>query len=75
MNNIKYYLAMVCSAGLLMSSCDDYLDVDAPANTDDTFVTSTVDETWKTMSWFYAYYTGTVAGGGNYNWNDLRSRI
>ena len=70
MNNIKYYLAMVCSAGLLMSSCDDYLDVDAPANTDDTFVTSTVDETWKTMSWFYAYYTGTVAGGGNYNWND-----
>lgn len=70
MNNIKYMAAAAFGLCLLTTSCKDYLDVDAPANTDDNFVTSTVAETWKTMSWCYAYYTGTVAGGGNYNWND-----
>ena len=70
MENIKYMAAAALGLCLLTTSCKDYLDVDAPANTDDSFVTSTVAETWKTMSWCYAYYTGTVAGGGNYNWND-----
>ena len=70
MENIKYMAAAAFGLCLLTTSCKDYLDVDAPANTDDSFVTSTVAETWKTMSWCYAYYTGTVAGGGNYNWND-----
>ena len=70
MKSIKYLAAAACGLCLLTTSCKEYLDVDAPANTDDSFVTSTVAETWKTMSWCYAYYTGTVAGGGNYNWND-----
>lgn len=64
------YLAVAFGLGLLTASCSDYLDVDAPANTDDNFVTSTVDETWKALSWAYANYTNSVAGGGNYNWND-----
>ena len=69
MKTIKYIAAafVLC---LAMTGCKEYLDVDAPANTDDSFVTSTTAEAWKTMSWCYAYYTGTVAGGGNYNWND-----
>ena len=69
MKTIKY-IATAFVLSLAVTSCNDYLDVDAPANTDDSFVTSTTAETWKTMSWCYAYYTGSVAGGGNYNWND-----
>lgn len=69
MKSIKY-LAVAFGLGLLTTSCSDYLDVDAPANTDDNFVTSTTAETWKAFSRNYAYYTGSIAGGGNYNWND-----
>ena len=69
MKRIKYYIVAL-GLGLLSTSCSDYLNVDAPANTDDNFITSTVDETWKALSRNYAYYTGTIAGGGNYNWND-----
>ena len=62
---------------LLFSQCnaDEFLDVESPANTDDSFVTSSVSETWKTMSWFYAEYQRTDAGGGNYNWNDPCSDV
>lgn len=69
MKTIKY-LAAAFVLGLTVTSCKDYLDVDAPANTDDNFVTSSVAETWKALNRNYAYYTTTVAGGGNYNWND-----
>ena len=69
MKSIKY-LAIAFGLGLMTTGCGDYLDVEAPANTDDNFVTSTVDESWKALSWAYANYTTNVAGGGNYNWND-----
>lgn len=69
MKSIKH-IAIAFGIGLLATSCSDYLNVDAPANTDDEFVTSTVEETWKALSWAYADYTRIVAGGGNYNWND-----
>lgn len=74
MKNIKY-ITLAASLCLTMSACGDYLDVETPANTDDNFVTSTVLETWKALSWAYADYTQNVAGGGNYNWNDPCSDV
>ena len=70
MKSIKYLAAVACGLCLVTTGCKDYLDVDTPANTDNSFVTSTTAETWKALSWCYARYTGSVAGGGNYNWND-----
>ena len=59
-----------------MAQCsDDYLDVSSPANTDDSFVTSTPDETYKTLSWCYGNYRQNVASGGNYNWEDAISDV
>ncbi|MCR5361182.1 MAG: RagB/SusD family nutrient uptake outer membrane protein [Bacteroidales bacterium] len=56
-----------------LASCDDYLEVSSPAKTDDTFVTSSVDETFKVLSWAYAEYRTNTAGGANYNWEDCTS--
>lgn len=70
--NMKKILSIAAGlAGcLLFTQCGDYLSVSSPANSDDVFVTTTVDETFKTLAWCYGSYRGTVAGGGNYNWND-----
>src|SRR5574344_77684 len=68
----KILYAFFALAGcVLLTQCksSDFLSVSSPANTDDTFVTSTVSETFKTLTWCYGTYRG-VAGGGNYNWND-----
>lgn len=63
--------AAAAAACLLLTRCaGDFLSVSSPAQTDDPFVTSTVDETFKTLSWCYGKYRSGIAGGGNYNWND-----
>lgn len=67
---------LIASLGVSMAQCsDDYLDVSSPANTDDSFVTSTPDETYKTLSWCYGNYRQNVASGGNYNWEDAISDV
>ena len=50
-------------------NCEDYLDVSSPENTGDEFVTSTVSETQKTLSWAYANYRQSCLMG-TYAWND-----
>lgn len=55
---------------LFLVQCDDYLNVSSPSNTDDEFVTSNPEETFKTLSWVYAEYKQNAASGGNYNWTD-----
>ena len=63
--------AAAAAACLLLTRCaGDFLSVSSPAQTDDPFVTSTVDETFKTLSWCYGKYRSGIVGGGNYNWND-----
>ncbi len=49
--------------------CDDYLNTSSPSNTDDDFVTSSVSETFKTLSWCYANYRQNCVVG-LYSWND-----
>lgn len=74
----KIFYAFVALVGcVLLTQCksSDFLGVQSPDKTDDIFVTSTVDEAFKTLSWCYASYRGTVAGGGNYNWNDPCSDV
>lgn len=60
------YLSILCGS---LIGCADYLDVSSPEKTDDVFVTSTVDETFKTISWCYANYRQNCAMGV-YSWND-----
>lgn len=50
-------------------NCADYLNTSSPENTDDEFVTSTVSETEKTLSWAYANYRQNCLMG-TYAWND-----
>ena len=59
--------------GSALVSCSDYLDVESPAKNDDTFVTSSTDETFKALSWAYAEYRQNCAGGANYHWEDVTS--
>ena len=59
--------------GLALTSCSDYLDVESPAKNDDTFVTSSTDETFKALSWAYAEYRQNCAAGANYHWEDCTS--
>lgn len=55
------------------ASCEDYLNVSSPSNSDDEFVTSSPAETFKTLSWIYAEYRLNAASGGNYNYEDCTS--
>ena len=71
----KIFYAIIALAGCIaLTQCKsaDYLGVSSPDKSDDTFVTSTVSETFKTLAYCYGTYKG-VAGGGNYNWNDSAS--
>ena len=71
MKKIFYsFLALV--GCLTLTQCDNYLGVNSPDKSDDTFVTSSVSETFKTLAYCYGTYRG-VAAGGNYNWNDSAS--
>lgn len=64
---LKYMAAFVLCFSL--TNCDDYLNTTSPENTDDDFVTSTVSETAKTLSWAYANYRQNCLMG-TYAWND-----
>lgn len=54
----------------LFTQCKNYLDVTNPGESDNEFVTSSPEETYKTLSWCYGEYRSSVAAGGNYNWQD-----
>lgn len=70
MKKILYsIIALVACLFLTQCKSADYLGVSSPAQTDDAFVTSTPAETFKTLAYCYGTYR-SVAGGGNYNWND-----
>lgn len=71
----KILYSLIALAGcLIFTQCDSYLTVSSPNKSDDTFVTSSVSEAYKTLSYCYATYRG-VAAGGNYNWNDSASDV
>ena len=63
------YIFLLVSLCMLFTQCADYLETSSPANSDDTFVTSSASETFKILSSAYANYRqGSVMG--TYNWND-----
>lgn len=55
--------------GMSFIQCSDFLETPSPGKTNDEFVTSTEDETFKTLSWCYANYRQNCAMGV-YLWND-----
>ena len=69
-----FYAISALAACIALTQCKsaDYLGVSSPDKSDDAFVTSTVSETFKTLAYCYGTYK-SVAGGGNYNWNDSAS--
>ena len=67
----KIFYSVLALAGCLsLTQCDSFLNTPSPAQSYDDFVTATVSETFKTLAWCYGTYK-SVAGGGNYNWNDV----
>ena len=66
------YSFVALAVCLSLTQCDNFLSVSSPNKSGDEFVTSSVSETYKTLSYCYGVYRG-VAGGGNYNWNDSAS--
>lgn len=72
---MKRILKSMLALALCVSfaQCEDYLNVSSPSNSDDDFVTSSVAETFKTLSWIYAEYRGNAVSGGNYNYEDCTS--
>lgn len=60
-------LTAVCSLSLVR--CSDYLETSSPANTDDSFVTSSPSEAFKILSKTYADYRQN-AWMGTYRYND-----
>jgi hypothetical protein len=68
---MKYLLKYVAVASLSLAcvNCGDYLDTSSPANSDDEFVTSTISEATKVLSWAYANYRQQCLMGV-YAWND-----
>ena len=65
-----FYSVIALAACLSLNRCSSFLDTPSPAQSDNDFVTSTVSETFKTLAYCYGTYK-SVAGGGNYNWNDV----
>lgn len=72
---MKRILKSMLALALCVSfaQCEDYLNVSSPSNSDDDFVTSSVTEAFKTLSWAYAEYRQNAASGGNYNFEDCTS--
>ena len=66
------YSFVALAVCLSLTQCDNFLSVSSPNKSGDEFVTSSVSETYKTLSYCYGVYRG-VAAGGNYNWNDSAS--
>lgn len=64
---------LVLALGVSFAQCEDYLNVSSPSNSDDEFVSSSVAEMFKTLSWTYAEYRQNAASGSNYNFEDCNS--
>lgn len=68
MKDLIKYICMVMML-CIFTQCSDYLDTTNDGNIDDSFVTSSVSETRKTLSWCYGYYRQNCVGN-SYIWND-----
>ncbi len=70
----KILYAIIALAGSLLLTCcqTNYLSVSSPNKMDDEFVTSSVSESFKTLSQCYRVAL-SLSGGGNYNWNDSQT--
>jgi len=69
---MKTYIKYIAAIALCLSitQCKkDYLNVTSPSNVDDSFVTSTTTETFKSLSWCYANYRQNCIMS-SYRWND-----
>jgi len=69
---MKTYIKYIAAAALCVffTECKkNYLDVTSPSSQDDSFVTSTTTETFKSLSWCYANYRQNCIMGV-YRWND-----
>src|SRR6516225_963555 len=69
MRRLIKYITTTIVLCLTFTQCQDYLNTTSPSNVDDTFVTSTPSETFKTLSWCYANYRQNCIMG-TYRWND-----
>ena len=69
MKNIIKYVCLSITL-CIFTQCKDYLDTKNPGNSDDEFVTSSIAETFKTLSWAYGEYRQEAGSGGNYKWQD-----
>ena len=75
MKKILYgFLALLACVSLTRCKTNDFLSVSSPNKMDDSFVTYSVSETFKTLAISYRTML-SVAGGGNYNWNDSASDV
>jgi len=63
------YIAAVALCVFFTECKKNYLDVTSPSSQDDSFVTSTTTETFKSLSWCYANYRQNCIMGV-YRWND-----
>ncbi|WP_262249793.1 RagB/SusD family nutrient uptake outer membrane protein [Parapedobacter soli] len=70
MKKIARYICLALTPFLLVQ-CSDYLETTNPGQSDNEFVTSSPEETYKTLSWAYGEYRTNVVAGGNYNWQDV----
>lgn len=70
MKKITIYICMALLPLAYTGCSTDYLDVNNAGESNDVFVTSTPEETFKALSWVYAEYRQNAAAGGNYNWQD-----
>ena len=68
------YAIIALAACVTLTQCKDFLSVSSPDKMNDDFVTSSVSETFKPLAQAYRTIL-TVAGGGNYNWNDSASDV
>ena len=68
------YAVLALAACVTLTQCksDSFLSVSSPNKMDDEFVTSSVSETFKTLSMCYRTAL-SLSGGGNYNWNDSQT--
>ncbi|WP_295649179.1 RagB/SusD family nutrient uptake outer membrane protein [uncultured Mucilaginibacter sp.] len=69
MKTFKKYIVAIALC-LAFTNCNkNYLNVTSPSNVDDSFVTSTTTETFKSLSWCYANYRQNCIMS-TYRWND-----
>ena len=69
---MKTYIKYIAAVALCLSftQCKkSYLDVTSPSSVDDSFVTTTTSETFKSLSWCYSNYRQNCIMGV-YRWND-----